>query len=127
MAFIFLITPPRGWQLVKGGLYKWFQETETKVMEAEEGFPCGLAGRESACDAGDLGWIPGWGRSLGEGKGSPLQYSGLENPADSPWGCKEADTTERLSVWQKLDRSEWLMHADVWQKPTQFVKQLSFN
>ena len=98
MAFIFLIIPPQGWQLVKGGLYKWFQETETKVMEAEEGFPCGLAGRESACDAGDLGWIPGWGRSPGEGKGSPLQYSGLENPADSPWGCKEVDTTERLSV-----------------------------
>ena len=43
------------------------------------GFPCGLAGKESACNAGDLGSIPGLGRSRGEGKGCPLQYSGLEN------------------------------------------------
>ena len=42
------------------------------------GFPCGLLGKESACNAGDLGSIPGLGRS-GEGKGYPLQYSGLEN------------------------------------------------
>ena len=45
-------------------------------------FPCGLAGKESACDAGDLGSIPGLGRSAGEGKGYPLQYSGLENSMD---------------------------------------------
>ena len=43
------------------------------------GFPSGSAGRESACNVGDLGSIPGLGRSPGEGKGSPLQYSGLEN------------------------------------------------
>ena len=44
------------------------------------GFPCGSAGKESACIAGDLGSIPGLGRSLGwEGKGYLLQYSGLEN------------------------------------------------
>ena len=43
------------------------------------GFPCGSAGKESACNAGDLGSIPGLGRSPGEGKGYPLQYSGLEN------------------------------------------------
>ena len=43
------------------------------------GFPCGSAGKESACNAGDLGSIPELGRSLGEGKGYPLQYSGLEN------------------------------------------------
>ena len=43
------------------------------------GFPCGSAGKESACTAGDLGSIPGLGRSPGEGKGHPLQYSGLEN------------------------------------------------
>ena len=41
--------------------------------------PCGLAGKESACDVGDLDSIPGLGRSPGEGKGYPLQYSGLEN------------------------------------------------
>ena len=46
------------------------------------GFPCGSAGKESACNVGDLGLIPGLGRSPGEGKGSPLQYSGLENSMD---------------------------------------------
>ena len=46
------------------------------------GFPCGSAGKESARNAGDLGLIPGLGRSPGEGKGYPLQYSGLENSVD---------------------------------------------
>ena len=46
------------------------------------GFLCGSAGKESTCNAGDLGSIPGLGRSPGEGKGSPLQYSGLENSMD---------------------------------------------
>ena len=46
------------------------------------GFPCGSAGKESACNAGDLGLIPGLGRSPGEGKGYTLQYSGLENSMD---------------------------------------------
>ena len=46
------------------------------------GFPCGSAGKDSACNAGDLGSIPGLGRSPGEGKGYPLQYSGLENSMD---------------------------------------------
>ena len=45
-------------------------------------FPCGSAGKESACNSGDLGLIPGLGRSPGEGKGYPLQYSGLENSMD---------------------------------------------
>ena len=42
-------------------------------------FPCGSAGKESACNVGDLTLIPVLGRSPGEGKGYPLQYSGLEN------------------------------------------------
>ena len=46
------------------------------------GFPCGSAGKESTSHAGDLGSIPGLGRSPGEGKGSPLQYSGLEDSMD---------------------------------------------
>ena len=46
------------------------------------GFPGGSAGKESAYNAGDLGSIPGSGRSPAEGKGHPLQYSGLENPMD---------------------------------------------
>ena len=46
------------------------------------GFPCGSAGEESTCNSGDLGLIPGLGRSPGDGKGYPLQYSGLENSMD---------------------------------------------
>ena len=46
------------------------------------GFPCDSAGKESAYNVGDLGLIPELGRSPGEGKGYPLQYSGLENSMD---------------------------------------------
>ena len=46
------------------------------------GCPGGLEGKASACNVGDLGLIPGLGRSSGEGKGYPLQYSGLENSMD---------------------------------------------
>ena len=46
------------------------------------GFPGGSAGKESTCSAADLGLVPGLRRSPGEGKGYPLQYSGLENPMD---------------------------------------------
>ena len=60
------------------------------------GFPGDSEGEESACDPGS---IPGLGRSPGEGKGYPLQLSGLENPMDyGPWGCRESDTTEQLSL-----------------------------
>ena len=47
-----------------------------------QGFPCGSAGKESACNVGDLGLIPGLGKSPGEGKCYPFQYSGLENSMD---------------------------------------------
>ena len=67
------------------------------------GFPDGSVGKESACstgDTGDVGSIPGLGRSPGEGNNYPLQYSCLENPMDrGAWpvtvygGCKESDTT----------------------------------
>ena len=46
------------------------------------GFLCGSAGKESAYSAGDLGSVPGLGRSPGEGKGYPLQWSGVENSMD---------------------------------------------
>ena len=46
------------------------------------GLACGSAGKKSSCNAGDLGSIPGLGRSPGEGTGYPLQYSGLEKSMD---------------------------------------------
>ena len=59
------------------------------------GFPCGSACQESACNVGNLGLIPGLGRSPGEGKGYPLQESGLENSMDCiAHGVTESDMTE---------------------------------
>ena len=68
----------------------WIEATLGRML----GLPGSSAGKESACNAGDPSWIPGLGRSAGEGIGYPLQYSGLENSIDS----KELDTTERLSL-----------------------------
>ena len=69
------------------------------------GFPGGLYGKESACNVGDLGSVPGLERSPGEGCSNPLQYSCLENPhrqrslvGHSPWGRKESDMTEQIST-----------------------------
>ena len=63
------------------------------------GLPCGSASKNSVSNAGDLGSIPGLGRSPGERKDYPLQYSGLENSMDCiVHGVTESDTTERLSL-----------------------------
>ena len=69
-------------------------------------------GKASTYNAGDLGSIPGSGRSPGKGNGTPLQYSCLENPMDggtwlgcSPWGRKESDTTEQLHSLTSLTDS----------------------
>ena len=65
------------------------------------GFPHSSAGKESACNAGDPGSIPELGRSLGEGKGYPLQYSGLENSMDhTVYGVAKSRT--RLSDFHFL-------------------------
>ena len=67
-----------------------------------KGFLGGSDGKEPVCNVGDLGSIPGLGKSPSEGNGNPLQYSCLENSMDSapggcsPWNPKESDTTE----WQ---------------------------
>ena len=63
------------------------------------GFPCGSAGKKSACNAGDQGSIPGLGRSPGEGKGYPLQYSGLENPMDHTVHGVEKSRTRLSNFW----------------------------
>ena len=68
---------------------------QTSPSSMDWGFPCGSVGKESACNVGDLGSIPGLGRSPGERKGYPLQYSHLENPMDcTVHGVTNLDTTD---------------------------------
>ena len=68
------------------------------------GFPGGSDDKESSCNAGDPGTVPGSGRSPGEGNGNPLQYSCLENPKDRGTcraivhGFAESDMTEKVSM-----------------------------
>ena len=69
------------------------------------GFPGVSDSKEFACNAEDLGLIPSLGKSPGGGHGKPFQYSCLENPHEqrslvgySSWGCRELNTTERLST-----------------------------
>ena len=76
-------------------------------------FPGGSDGKESTCNVGELGSIPGLGGSLGGGHGNPLQYSCLENPHEqrspagySPWGHKESDMTEWLSTNELIYKTE---------------------
>ena len=65
-----------------------------------EGFPGGSVGKKSASNVGDLGSIPGLGRSPGEGNGYPLQYSGLENSMEYTVvrGVAKSNTTEPRSL-----------------------------
>ena len=69
------------------------------------GFPGGSDSKESVCNLGELGLIPGLGRSPGGGHDNPLQYSTLKNPHGqrslagyNPWGHKELDMTEQLNT-----------------------------
>ena len=64
-----------------GGLTNSMDMSLSKLQELV-GFPCGPAGEESTYSVGDLGLIPGLGRSPGEGNSNPFQYSGLENSTD---------------------------------------------
>ena len=96
------------------------------------GFPGGSDDKEFACSVGDLGSVPGLGRSPGGGHGNPLQYSCQENPHGqwsltgcSPWGHKESGTTEQwstvyrieirlsylLSMWQISFSLNWMITA----------------
>ena len=80
-------------------------DTEQKEI-LHVAFPGGSDGKESACNPGDPGPIPGWERPPGEGNGNPLQYSCLENPMDRGAGratvhgvAKESDMTEQLTLF----------------------------
>ena len=61
------------------------------------GSPGGSDNKESACNAGDAGSIPGLGESPGEGNGNPLQYSCLDNSTDRPWDHTQLNMTEQVT------------------------------
>ena len=85
-----------------------------------QGFPGGSVGKESACNAGDPGSIPGLGRSPGDGNGKPTpvfcpeEFHGLY----SPWVCKQSDMTERLSHSTSLLGSNLYTHDQSWSANT---------
>ena len=74
------------WTEEPGGLVHRVIQSRTRLKQLSTHactvFPGGSGSKEYACNVGDLGLIPGWGRASGEGNGSPLQYSCLENPED---------------------------------------------
>ena len=90
------------------------------------GFPGGLDDKESACNAEDLGFIPGFKRYPGEGSGYPLQYSCLENSTErGAWwatvrGITESDTTEQLTLslfthkTSSVNRDNFTSHFSIW-------------
>ena len=98
-----LVMDREAWHAAVHGMAKnrtWLSYwTELSGFLCNKGFPYVSAGKELSCNAGDLGSVPGLGRSPGEGKGYPLQYSGLENSMDYivHGVAKELDTTKQLS------------------------------
>ena len=72
------------------------------------GFPCGSVGKESACNAGDSSFIPGWGRSTGEGIGYPFQYS---------WASLVAQLVKNLPTM----RETWVLSLG-WEDPMEKEK-----
>ena len=98
------------------------------------GLPGVSDGRESACNAGGLGSIPGLGRSPGGEHGNPLQYSCLENlhgqrslVGYSPGGCKELDSTERLSTSTNTRKHTHTFRQPVSTTVTSIPGTLSFD
>ena len=83
-----------------------------------QGFPCGSAGEESACNVGDVGLIPGLGRSLEEGKGDPLQYSGLEKSVEKSLGSQRVGHNSAAFTFTFL-KKEMATHSNIlaWEIP----------
>ena len=106
---VFLPVLPRDrralWAAVYGVTQSWTRLKRLSSSNSSACVVCGSDGKESACNAGDLGSVPGLGRSPEGGHGNPLQYTCLENPHGqktlvgySPWDRKESDMTKQLST-----------------------------
>ena len=105
-----------------------FSHARIAYTQYDMGFPGGSDGKESACNAGDPGLIPGWGISPGGERCNPLQYSCLENPMNrGAWwatvrGVAKSHTAERLSTAQlwhdSAARGSLLLRAPVFSEQT---------
>ena len=103
-------------------------------LRINRGFPCGSANKESTCNAGDLDLIPGLGSSPEEGKGYPLQYSGLENSMDcivhgvakSRTRLSDFHFTSRINRDGQIKRLSWHLTMDCFVSPG-FISWLFFG
>ena len=105
-------------ELESGGVRLSLQPVvNLSISETSSGFPGDSDGKESACNKGNLGSIPGSGRSPGEGNNNPLQYSCLGEfhgqrslAGYSPWSHKESDRTEQatLSFFKSRSTSHYI-------------------
>ena len=116
----------------KGPLRNYEHCSELIECKTWSRLPCGSDSEESACNVGDLGSIPGPGRSPGEGNGYPLQYSGLGNPIErEAWrttisrGRKESDTIEWLTHTQNMKLR--VMGYESWKVRTPCYFQMAFR
>ena len=104
----------------------------TSILKLLTSFPGGSVSKESACNVGELGSIPGLGRSHGGGNGNSLQYSSLENPHGQrglmgyyPWHHTQLDVTERLST--ALHSQHLVFHANQGNKTANKIVLLPEN
>ena len=76
-----------------------------------QGFPGSSDGKESTCNARDLGSIPGLGRFPGEGKGTPLQCSCLENPVEEETGWLQGEVSKTWTQLRDFHFTSWLVQG----------------
>ena len=88
-----------------------------KLEVGTEGLRLWLSGKESTCQAGDVGSVPGSGRSPGEGNGNPLEYSGLENPMDRGAWQATAPKVTKSRTWLSDEQAgrEWELTFCCWE------------
>ena len=99
------------WGRKESDTTEWLNWTELNWREdwSSKNFPGGSVGKDSACIAGDLGSIPGSGKSPGEGNGNPLQYSCLENPMDrGAWWATVHEVAKSRTGLSDYHFTSWL-------------------
>ena len=130
--------PPAMWETWVGSL-GWGDPLEEGMATHSSilGLLCGSAGKESTCNVGDLGWIPGLWRSPGEGKGYQIQYSGLENSMDcivhSPWNSlgllmKVKEESEKVGLKLSIQKTKIMSSGPItsWQIDGETVRDFIF-